>query len=779
MSSTDKYFVGAMPPGEFFEAFVTPRSGCAAIPSADFSTLSAARTVREISESIIRAVAKARICPSLRLFTTKVKKRNLGAQKVIPAHLRDKHRSMSENPLDEHDSEMEYMRRGSTDGCDKPQTSAPLQHKKADLCPPLAARTQSASKSRAKRKRDTDEYHDFATATLGFEVLRSLDEDPFCDTEDPGIPTSPLLRHAAPPENSPRNPSTDSPKSSTFTRATPEAAATRSRLVAYAQATFARQQRCFLFQIVVIRDEARFIRWDRSGAIVTRRFSVIDHPHLTEFLWRFDHMSDLQRGRDSSATLASRRELKLFEDAMSKFLRSNSSGVRKIPDADRSLDTTDTYPTWKIRVANQATGESTALVTRRPFAGHRDMFGRSTRAYLALDLRTSRLVFLKDSWRADNPRLRPEFRTYQELRAHDVPFIPYPAYGGDVHSADGSMHETTCHLLSKKRSSWRITHIRLEGFIHHRLVQDIAYPLETIQDERELMQACHDALIALDRAYRELGIIHRDISSMNVMLTHDGKCVLSDWDHAGTLDQKARGVGTFQFMSARLVDPQSKGINERVDDLESLFWVLLWIAILRFGVGWCDKDLHFFRDPGPNDPFDAGMRKTDHLLSRGYRGRFRSKAFAMFLRDMASTWATYNLALPSNDPEEASEPRLTSPENTQKLELMKEPSFWAEKIMSGIRAYDAEQAAAGRNPRQHPLDPDSHPIMPDQDRSPQNCPAVAPLNVPASVIAGRKRKTPPEETADDHPGGGTREAEGADLPRRSKRLKAARKACSC
>lgn len=36
--------------------------------------------------------------------------------------------------------------------------------------------------------------------------------------------------------------------------------------------------------------------------------------------------------------------------------------------------------------------------------------------------------------------------------------------------------------------------------------------------------------------------MHRDLSSLNIMITHDGECVLSDWDHAGTLDQHARGV---------------------------------------------------------------------------------------------------------------------------------------------------------------------------------------------------------------------------------------------
>lgn len=83
--------------------------------------------------------------------------------------------------------------------------------------------------------------------------------------------------------------------------------------------------------------------------------------------------------------------------------------------------------------------------------------------------------------------------------------------------------------------------------MHHQLVQDIAYP---VRDERELMQIIHDASKgknhcilwvhsshasppALNHAHREPGLIHRDLSFLNIMLSLDGRCVLSDWDHAG------------------------------------------------------------------------------------------------------------------------------------------------------------------------------------------------------------------------------------------------------
>lgn len=513
------------------------------VPTADFSELESSLTVRDAGEVFvsvvlcsqkyyspltacnkIRIVEKSNLCPSLRFFLTKPKKR-MGRAVSYDA--------------DEH-----------VEG-----TSHAIL--------PLAARRRPRPRRGHKKKRNLQEYHDFTSSLLGIDIRKNWRQDPFVDPDDyecrqaPPSPDSPhapqtprgspsplraftatpaLLhtvheyasnppaaivatpeRAAAPsgtaspnspnqasegasPKNTPQGKLSPSRDSSIvygpFEREGPEAEAVRADLLAHAKAHFARQHRRFLFQVILISTDARFILWDRSGAIVSERFTFVDFPHiLADFLWRFAHMDDARRGWDTSASCATRREAALFTDVVREFLNpSRGPSGDRLPQAARTLED-KSYPVWKLHVINEETGKSTDLLTKRPFAGHSSLFGRSTRAYLAYDLAERRLVFLKDSWRVQDKRLQSEFHVYKELQAHKVPFIPEVIYGGDVPDAEGSLQETRVHLLSVEQSDWRYTDNRLEGYVHHRIVQDIAYPIDSVRDERELMQALNDTLV--------------------------------------------------------------------------------------------------------------------------------------------------------------------------------------------------------------------------------------------------------------------------------------------
>ena len=47
---------------------------------------------------------------------------------------------------------------------------------------------------------------------------------------------------------------------------------------------------------------------DRSGAVVSERFDYTKSPvWLAEFIWRFSHLSDEERGWDVTASLVTRR----------------------------------------------------------------------------------------------------------------------------------------------------------------------------------------------------------------------------------------------------------------------------------------------------------------------------------------------------------------------------------------------------------------------------------------------------------------------------------------
>ena len=358
----------------------------------------------------------------------------------------------------------------------------------ADLCPALAARKRPKPRRGLKKKIENEEYYDFATALLAIEVQTSKEpaSDPFMDARDfslsslsssraspritkhtprkgfslnPGRPqphasarnendaaVSPLSNPNRPLSASPPFPSvqaeqlsTASSQASAFERPSKEGTAFRNLLISHAKAHFTRQHRTCLFQLVLLDSDARFIRWDRAGAVVSVRFDFIEEPqYLAEFLWRFEHMTDEQRGLDPTVSPANKREAALFRDAVQEFLDGMKAGsrhgvpVRKLPDAERTMDNSGTFPTWKMHVVDEASGRSSNLIINRPFAGHSTVAGRSTRAYLAFDLNENRLIFLKDSWREDNAMLRAEYKTYQLLHANGVPHIPEILYGGDV-----------------------------------------------------------------------------------------------------------------------------------------------------------------------------------------------------------------------------------------------------------------------------------------------------------------------------------------------------------
>ena len=95
-----------------------------------------------------------------------------------------------------------------------------------------------------------------------------------------------------------------------FERDTSESYKIRGQLASYAAALTGCQFRVHLFSVLICGEYARFIRWDRSGAIVTRRFDYSKQPHvLADFFWRYSHLNDRQRGYDSSVLPASPAEM--------------------------------------------------------------------------------------------------------------------------------------------------------------------------------------------------------------------------------------------------------------------------------------------------------------------------------------------------------------------------------------------------------------------------------------------------------------------------------------
>ena len=116
-------------------------------------------------------------------------------------------------------------------------------------------------------ERDTT---DFSKLELFIELKRAETSDPFHDPEDPLRPKINDFR---------------------FERNTKEARLVRGQLSSYGAALLGSQFRVHAFTVFICGKCARFIRWDRSGATVTRRFDYIDQPDIiARFFWRYAHL---------------------------------------------------------------------------------------------------------------------------------------------------------------------------------------------------------------------------------------------------------------------------------------------------------------------------------------------------------------------------------------------------------------------------------------------------------------------------------------------------------
>ncbi|TFY59276.1 hypothetical protein EVG20_g7849 [Dentipellis fragilis] len=342
-----------------------------------------------------------------------------------------------------------------------------------------------------------------------------------------------------------------------------EATKSRGQMIAYASAQLTMQFRQFCFSMSIINgDEARLMRWDRGGAIVSERFNFVKDPApLLEFFWRFNHLSPEQRGMDPSVSPATAEEVAMAVEA------------KIAAEGD---------PVHKMHIKNDADKVDHYYLVSRPTAYSIGVCGRSTRGYIAMDMETKGRVWLKDSWRIDTPEMPKEFKIYEKLREKKVSNVPKCHCGGDIGKQKTRTHEF-------QDSTWRCGKHRIMPHHHYRLALEVivGHPLHKYKSTKELCVVILDALIALGEAYSLADILHRDVSGGNILITEEGRGVLIDWDLSKeiTAADTARAdwrTGTWRFMSIGILrEKPKKEKHEHCDDLESIFWLLVF-NILRY-----------------------------------------------------------------------------------------------------------------------------------------------------------------------------------------------------
>ncbi|KAI0073755.1 hypothetical protein K474DRAFT_1774508 [Panus rudis PR-1116 ss-1] len=439
-------------------------------------------------------------------------------------------------------------------------------------------------------------------------------------------------------------------------------------LESYFVAQLSRQHRRWIIALYVIGQRVRFLRIDRAGLVVTAEFNYVRGPRtLIEFFWRYSYLSPSERGFDATVTVATALERRLLSSAVIEFDMSAGLGkTRPYPNIQHTLS--KDYPAYKIEVTDKVSSLKTQYIVRKPCFDIKSPFGRTTRGYVALKLDgnefeelpatptmlSEKLVFLKDCWRHYSPGVRSERGICQDLAELGISHIPHIISGGDVYTEKHAQHTLTQKIFNVKGLRWIQSPKSLSMYVHHRVVQKLAFPLHTVRTAKEMVQVLRDALQALIDAYMKARVLHRDISINNILVSSScvageaGRGILNDWDISRKLQDelifRSSRAGTWRFMSIALLENEDKPHSIH-DDLESIFWVLTYCSVHHFKHGGRAL-VHMFDEesilyPTDRDPIVTGGA-WKHFFLRQTDVRFHCSALDDLIHAHRDFWRRYH-----------------------------------------------------------------------------------------------------------------------------------------
>ena len=296
-------------------------------------------------------------------------------------------------------------------------------------------------------------------------------------------------------------------KNGSFTPASAEANMARGQLAHYAGAQHSLQFRHFSFSIVIHGDQARFLRWDPSGTVVTAAFNYRTKPRLmAEFLWRFDHLSPKQRGHDVSIQPANltpdvdtrvrdQLGIKNKQTLLFKYELPGLDGMGyaygpRPPTQNRSLASRCTRgsPVYWIPGEDVDGGSGTWNQPNERDADQQT--GQDERKKGPWS--EPRVIYMKDTWRflsdLADVEVKAEHEIYAILHEHGTPNIPEHVAGGDV---DGG--RTQARDFSN--APWLCVKPRISPYQHYRLVHRVVgRVLFKFECTKQLVTAVFDAL---------------------------------------------------------------------------------------------------------------------------------------------------------------------------------------------------------------------------------------------------------------------------------------------
>ncbi|KAH7107106.1 hypothetical protein BKA62DRAFT_668143 [Auriculariales sp. MPI-PUGE-AT-0066] len=347
------------------------------------------------------------------------------------------------------------------------------------------------------------------------------------------------------------------------------------------------QNRMHLFSLVVTADGfARIIRWDRAVVVVSERLKYTGQhqQELAEFFYRISRVRKEHQGYDT--TIQPAFEADIFKAAPHLDDFDTNHQIYNQPPCFPPSD--GKCNTGKFLAISVPDGEEKRIViARRLQPVVEDPMGRATRGYIAYDLTSKRITYLKDSWPAAS-HVTHEHIVLKDLAEKRVPYVPTFVCGGPIVDQQ-SLEENYLE------QPWNIGCRMTEQRAHQRfLVREVGKPLAVSLDPQscqshQILHRLSEAITAHKAAYDKAGYLHRDISEGNVL--HVKSCdehgttrtqaLLIDWDLAKTIltsTTRRERTGTWYFMSVNLLGDNA--LHQSLsDDLESFVWLLLYLYL--------------------------------------------------------------------------------------------------------------------------------------------------------------------------------------------------------
>ncbi|KAL1738687.1 hypothetical protein HDZ31DRAFT_69731 [Schizophyllum fasciatum] len=409
------------------------------------------------------------------------------------------------------------------------------------------------------------------------------------------------------------------------------------QVLSYIERIHCRQHRVFSFFLFMNAHYFRIIRADRDGLIVTEkrkwRQKQGKFQCLNEFLHRFDNLTPAQQGFDTTVCPVSPEHIEHAERARAEI-------KRVVPEAREDRAVLE----MKVPANGEATGYRTFYIWV-PTTEARGLRSRATRGYPAWDPMTQRIVFIKDYWRSDFPGVEREADVIMKLNAMGVEYAPTLICGGDIPNQSTVTHE---HVSDATNAGQRRAHHPRR---HHRIAENYGLPLWKFKSSEHLLRILLNSCACHHQAVVKCQKLHRDFSFRNILWDEETETgILTDWDlcaptptetdvkknsSLNPLAQMPQSsgrpdrTGTWLFMSSLILQQKGK-LHDVQDDLESLFWVGLYMILLYFPCGDVNvlsilDHIFYERVNGPEGEAVGGYRKSCFL--RGDAGYPRTWEF--------------------------------------------------------------------------------------------------------------------------------------------------------